>query len=224
VGGGGAFVGCRGPGRRGGTAPGRAAGQGRRAPGPVSCTAPRRRPPIVCRQPPNPARTGAAPPPQEGLAQVCLVGSATTLVRAKVEANLPRRAGGLGGGVGGVRACDCARARGCVCASQDRRKPPQATHTHTRTRAHAHTHTRTHARTQQKKHAHPPPNPLPRKRGGAAAGYDKAWEKFLNAVFEAVVRHVDWGIVKCLVIAGPGFAKDGFRCAGGLGEGVWGAA
>lgn len=75
----------------------------------------------------------------EGLAQVCLVGSATTLVRAKVEANLPR------------------------------------------------------------------------KRGAAAAGYDKAWDKFLNNVFEAVVRHVDWSIVKCLVIAGPGFAKDSFR-------------
>lgn len=75
----------------------------------------------------------------EGLAQVCLVGSSTTLVRAKIEANLPR------------------------------------------------------------------------KRGASAAGYDKAWDKFLNSVFEAVARHVDWGIVKCLVIAGPGFAKDSFR-------------
>jgi protein pelota len=30
-------------------------------------------------------------------------------------------------------------------------------------------------------------------------------------VFAAVVRHIDWGIVKCLVIAGPGFAKDSFK-------------
>lgn len=30
-------------------------------------------------------------------------------------------------------------------------------------------------------------------------------------VFAAVLRHVDWGIVKCLVIAGPGFAKDSFK-------------
>lgn len=30
-------------------------------------------------------------------------------------------------------------------------------------------------------------------------------------VFAAVVRHVDWSIVKCLVIAGPGFAKDSFK-------------
>eukprot|EP00877_Chromochloris_zofingiensis_P014927 jgi/Chrzof1/9689/Cz04g12080.t1 len=75
----------------------------------------------------------------EGLAHVCLVGASTTLVRAKVEANLPR------------------------------------------------------------------------KRGAAAAGYDKAWNKFLDNVFTAVVRHVDWDIVKCLVIAGPGFAKDEFK-------------
>jgi hypothetical protein len=30
-------------------------------------------------------------------------------------------------------------------------------------------------------------------------------------VFGAVVRHVDWEVVRCLVIAGPGFAKDHFR-------------
>jgi protein pelota len=30
---------------------------------------------------------------QEGLAHLCLVGSSTTLVRAKVEANLPRKRG-----------------------------------------------------------------------------------------------------------------------------------
>jgi len=26
-----------------------------------------------------------------------------------------------------------------------------------------------------------------------------------------VVRHVDWAVVRCLVIAGPGFTKDAFR-------------
>ena len=30
-------------------------------------------------------------------------------------------------------------------------------------------------------------------------------------VYAAVVRHVDWGMIKCLVIAGPGFAKESFR-------------
>lgn len=52
---------------------------------------------------------------------------------------------------------------------------------------------------------------LPRKRGAAAAGYDKALDTFHQRVFNAIVRHVDWDIVKCLVIAGPGFAKDSFR-------------
>ena len=31
--------------------------------------------------------------------------------------------------------------------------------------------------------------------------YDKAWTKFLDAVFAAVIRHVDFSIVKCLVVA-----------------------
>ncbi|KAK9845401.1 hypothetical protein WJX81_005613 [Elliptochloris bilobata] len=52
---------------------------------------------------------------------------------------------------------------------------------------------------------------LPRKRGAAAAGYDKAVTSFYDKVLAAVVRHVDWAVVRCLVIAGPGFAKDAFR-------------
>ena len=30
-------------------------------------------------------------------------------------------------------------------------------------------------------------------------------------MFNAVARHVDWEIVRCLVIAGPGFAKEQFK-------------
>lgn len=52
---------------------------------------------------------------------------------------------------------------------------------------------------------------MPRKRGAAAAGYDKAIEKFYARCFTAVEKHIDWSIIKCLVIAGPGFAKDGFK-------------
>ena len=33
----------------------------------------------------------------------------------------------------------------------------------------------------------------------------------MTQVLAAVVRHVDWAVVRCLVIAGPGFAKDAFR-------------
>jgi protein pelota len=52
---------------------------------------------------------------------------------------------------------------------------------------------------------------IPRKRGAAAAGYEKAIESFHDKVFAAVCRHVDWEVVRCLVIAGPGFAKEQFR-------------
>lgn len=50
---------------------------------------------------------------------------------------------------------------------------------------------------------------IPRKRG-AAAGYDKALQKFFEAVFQAVLRHVNFAIVRCLIIASPGFTKDQF--------------
>ena len=46
---------------------------------------------------------------------------------------------------------------------------------------------------------------IPRKRGAAAAGYDKALHSFFNKV---ICKHVDWSIVRCLVIAGPGFMKN----------------
>ena len=42
-----------------------------------------------------------------------------------------------------------------------------------------------------------------------------------SQVFAAVVRHVDWDIVRCLVIAGPGFAKDQFREFLDKGGWVW---
>lgn len=51
---------------------------------------------------------------------------------------------------------------------------------------------------------------IPRKRGAAAAGYDKALDKFFNKILVAVERHVDFAVIKCLVIAGPGFTKDEF--------------
>ncbi|KAL6761649.1 meiotic cell division protein pelota [Haematococcus lacustris] len=89
----------------------------------------------------NPAQSAdlAAVLITEGLAHVCLVGGATTLTQAKLEANLPR------------------------------------------------------------------------KRGPAIAGYDKAYNKFQESVLQAILRHVDFDVVKCLVLAGPGFAKDSLK-------------
>lgn len=51
---------------------------------------------------------------------------------------------------------------------------------------------------------------IPKKRGAAAAGYDKAMEKFFAKALAAVTRHVDFTVVKCLILAGPGFTKDEF--------------
>ena len=52
---------------------------------------------------------------------------------------------------------------------------------------------------------------LPRKHGPAVAGYDKAWNKFLAAAYHAVTEHVNFEVVRCLVLAGPGFAKDALK-------------
>jgi len=69
---------------------------------------------------------------------------------------------------------------------------------------------------------------MPRKSGAAQMGYAKALETFHRNVFAAVERCVDFSRVKCVVVAGPGFAKDAFmrhvdatlaRTAGGGGNG-----
>lgn len=51
---------------------------------------------------------------------------------------------------------------------------------------------------------------IPRKHGPALAGYDKAVKKFLENVLQAVLHHIDFNVVRCLVVAGPGFTKDQF--------------
>jgi len=52
---------------------------------------------------------------------------------------------------------------------------------------------------------------LPRKTGAASAGFEKAFTKFLESCYQAIVRNVNWEVVKCLVLAGPGFTKDQLR-------------
>ncbi|XP_057845623.1 protein PELOTA 1 [Cryptomeria japonica] len=51
---------------------------------------------------------------------------------------------------------------------------------------------------------------IPRKRGPAIAGYEKALNKFFENVLQAVLRHSDFTVVRCMVIASPGFTKDQF--------------
>nr|GMC96086.1 protein PELOTA 1 [Ipomoea batatas] len=52
---------------------------------------------------------------------------------------------------------------------------------------------------------------IPRKHGPAIAGYDKALTKFFNNVVDAFLKHIDFNVIRCAVIASPGFTKDQFH-------------
>lgn len=49
--------------------------------------------------------------------------------------------------------------------------------------------------------------PIPRKRKGSVTNYEKGLSKFYEQVYQAVLRHVDFNVVKVLIIASPGFVK-----------------
>lgn len=50
---------------------------------------------------------------------------------------------------------------------------------------------------------------IPRKRYTSTA-YDKAMDRFFDTLLQGIVRHVDFSVVKCVIIASPGFVKDQF--------------
>lgn len=50
--------------------------------------------------------------------------------------------------------------------------------------------------------------PIPRKRRGSCTNHDKAMLRFFDTVGHAMVRHLDFSIVKCVLVASPGFVKD----------------
>nr|DAD37172.1 TPA_asm: hypothetical protein HUJ06_007813 [Nelumbo nucifera] len=52
---------------------------------------------------------------------------------------------------------------------------------------------------------------IPRKHGPAVAGYETALNKFFENVLQAFIKHVDFKVVRCAVIASPGFTKDQFH-------------
>ncbi|GFQ72928.1 protein pelota [Trichonephila clavata] len=51
---------------------------------------------------------------------------------------------------------------------------------------------------------------IPRKRKGMCTQHDKGLERFFDAVYQAVIRHINFDVVKCILIASPGFVKDQF--------------
>lgn len=51
---------------------------------------------------------------------------------------------------------------------------------------------------------------IPRKRKGFTAQHEKGLAKFYEAVVQGVLRHINFTVVKCVLIASPGFVKDQF--------------
>eukprot|EP01087_Luapelamoeba_hula_P014035 TRINITY_DN4051_c0_g1_i2.p1 TRINITY_DN4051_c0_g1~~TRINITY_DN4051_c0_g1_i2.p1 ORF type:complete len:489 (-),score=140.36 TRINITY_DN4051_c0_g1_i2:26-1492(-) len=51
---------------------------------------------------------------------------------------------------------------------------------------------------------------IPRKRKGSSALHDKALDRFFDMIMQGILRHVDFNVVKCIIIASPGFTKDQF--------------
>uniref|UniRef100_A0A914VVH4 Protein pelota homolog n=1 Tax=Plectus sambesii TaxID=2011161 RepID=A0A914VVH4_9BILA len=51
---------------------------------------------------------------------------------------------------------------------------------------------------------------VPRKRKGNASQHDKGMSRFFDAVAQALLRHVNFDVVKCVLIASPGFVRDQF--------------
>ncbi|XP_064391846.1 protein pelota homolog [Halichondria panicea] len=52
--------------------------------------------------------------------------------------------------------------------------------------------------------------PIPRKRRGSCTNHDKAVQRFYDTVMQALLRHVRFEVVKCIIVASPGFVKDQF--------------
>jgi protein pelota len=50
---------------------------------------------------------------------------------------------------------------------------------------------------------------IPKKRRGTSTDYDKGMARFFGQILNAILHHVDFQIVKVLIIASPGFTKDG---------------
>ncbi|VVC92657.1 unnamed protein product [Leptidea sinapis] len=51
---------------------------------------------------------------------------------------------------------------------------------------------------------------IPRKRKGFVQQHEKGLAKFYEAVMQGILRHIDFSVVKCIILASPGFVKDQF--------------
>lgn len=51
---------------------------------------------------------------------------------------------------------------------------------------------------------------IPRKRKGNVKHHEKGLAKFFDSVMQGILRHVNFEVVKCVLIASPGFVRDQF--------------
>ena len=51
---------------------------------------------------------------------------------------------------------------------------------------------------------------IPRKRKGLCSNHDKSLEKFFDLIIQALVKHINFEVVKAITIGSPGFIKDQF--------------
>ncbi|GAB0094070.1 Protein pelota [Sergentomyia squamirostris] len=51
---------------------------------------------------------------------------------------------------------------------------------------------------------------IPRKRKGNVQQHEKGLAKFYESVIQGILRHVNFDVVKCVLLASPGFVKDQF--------------
>ncbi|MBN3299740.1 PELO protein, partial [Amia calva] len=51
---------------------------------------------------------------------------------------------------------------------------------------------------------------IPRKRRGSCAQHDRALERFYDAVVQGILRHINFDVVKCVLVGSPGFVKEQF--------------
>lgn len=51
---------------------------------------------------------------------------------------------------------------------------------------------------------------IPRKRKGNVKQHEKGLSRFFDSVMQAILRHINFDVVKCVLIASPGFVRDQF--------------
>lgn len=50
--------------------------------------------------------------------------------------------------------------------------------------------------------------PIPRKRKGSVTNHDKGLVRFYEQIYQSILRHVHFDVVKAIIIASPGFVKE----------------